>query len=96
MNNGFIGRPSLVCICARKYGCLFGSDGDARLMSGVITDIELIRGGLQEGSEVKTAGTATATAAIWLTGSIGIPVDHRYYKFELVLYISEFLSFNIF
>lgn len=71
------------------------TDGEARIMQGIITGIGFIGGGaiLKHGGNV--AGVSTATS-IWNTGAVGLAVAFNRYEVALVLALLNFLTLFVF
>jgi putative Mg2+ transporter-C (MgtC) family protein len=70
------------------------TDGEARVMQGIITGIGFIGGGAVLKDEDKVAGTASATS-IWNTGAIGLAVAFDRIEIAIVLSALNFLTLSI-
>ena len=62
------------------------TDGEARILQGIITGIGFIGGGAIFKDKDRVAGTASA-ASIWNTGAIGIAVTFD--RFEIAIVLSQ-------
>lgn len=62
------------------------TDGEARILQGIITGIGFIGGGAIFKDKDRVAGTASA-ASIWNTGAIGIAV--AFDRFEIAIVLSQ-------
>ena len=71
------------------------TDGEARVIQGIITGIGFIGGGAILKDQDKVAGTASA-ASIWNTGAIGLAVAFDRYEIAILLAALNFLSLYIF
>jgi len=71
------------------------TDGEARVLQGIITGIGFIGGGAILKNEDKVAGTASA-ASIWNTGAIGVSVAFSRFEIALVLALLNFLALRLF
>ena len=71
------------------------TDGEARVIQGIITGIGFIGGGAILKDQDKVAGTASA-ASIWNTGAIGLAVAFDRYEIAILLAALNFLSLFIF
>ena len=71
------------------------TDGEARVIQGLITGIGFIGGGAIIKDQDKVAGTASA-ASIWNTGAIGLAVAFDRYEIAILLAVLNFLSLFIF
>jgi len=71
------------------------TDGEARVLQGIITGIGFIGGGAILKNEDKVAGTASA-ASIWNTGAIGVSVAFGRFEIALVLALLNFLALRLF
>jgi putative Mg2+ transporter-C (MgtC) family protein len=71
------------------------TDGEARVLQGIITGIGFIGGGAILKNEDKVAGTASA-ASIWNTGAIGVSVAFSRFEIALVLALLNFLTLRLF
>ena len=71
------------------------TDGEARVIQGIITGIGFIGGGAIIKDQDKVAGTASA-ASIWNTGAIGLAVAFDRYEIAILLAALNFLSLFIF
>jgi len=71
------------------------TDGEARVLQGIITGIGFIGGGAILTKNGTVAGTASA-ASIWNTGAIGIAVAFSRFEIAIVLALLNFLSLRLF
>ena len=71
------------------------TDGEARVIQGIITGIGFIGGGAILKDQDKVAGTASA-ASIWNTGAIGLAVSFDRLEIAIVLSVLNFLTLIIF
>jgi putative Mg2+ transporter-C (MgtC) family protein len=71
------------------------TDGEARVMQGIITGIGFIGGGAILKDQDKVAGTASA-ASIWNTGAIGLAVAFDRLEIAIVLSVLNFLTLKLF
>ena len=71
------------------------TDGEARVIQGIITGIGFIGGGAILKDQDKVAGTASA-ASIWNTGAIGLAVAFDRLEIAIVLSVLNFLSLHLF
>jgi putative Mg2+ transporter-C (MgtC) family protein len=71
------------------------TDGEARVMQGIITGIGFIGGGTIFKDQDHVAGTAAA-ASIWNTGAIGLAVAFDRLEIAIVLAALNFLTLNLF
>jgi putative Mg2+ transporter-C (MgtC) family protein len=71
------------------------TEGQARIIQGIITGIGFIGGGAILKDQDKVAGTASA-ASIWNTGAIGLAVAIDRLEIALILSILNFLTLNLF
>jgi putative Mg2+ transporter-C (MgtC) family protein len=71
------------------------TEGQARIIQGIITGIGFIGGGAILKDQDKVAGTASA-ASIWNTGAIGLAVAFDRLEIALILSILNFLTLNLF
>ena len=71
-----------------------GSDGQARILEGLMTGIGFIGGGaiLKQGD--RATGTATA-ASLWATGAIGAAVGYGQLDIAVILSVVTFLSLTL-
>lgn len=69
------------------------TDGEARIIQGIITGIGFIGGGAIVKDEDKVAGTASA-ASIWNTGAIGLAV--AFDRIEIAVLLSGLNFFSLF
>jgi putative Mg2+ transporter-C (MgtC) family protein len=69
------------------------TDGEARIIQGIITGIGFIGGGAIVKDEDKVAGTASA-ASIWNTGAIGLAV--AFDRLEIAVLLSGLNVFSLF
>lgn len=67
------------------------TDGEARVIQGIVTGIGFIGGGAILNVKDKVAGTASA-ASIWNTGAIGIAVAFSRFEIAMVLSLLNFLT----
>ena len=67
------------------------TEGEARVIQGIVTGIGFIGGGAIFKGKGTVAGTATA-ASIWNTGCIGIAVAFSRYEIAIPLSILNFLT----
>lgn len=67
------------------------TDGEARVMQGILTGIGFIGGGAILKDQDKVAGTASA-ASIWNTGAIGVAVAYSRFEIALVLSALNFIT----
>lgn len=67
------------------------TDGEARVIQGIVTGIGFIGGGAILNVKDKVAGTASA-ASIWNTGAIGVAVAFSRFEVALVLSILNFVT----
>jgi putative Mg2+ transporter-C (MgtC) family protein len=72
----------------------FASQGQARILEGLMTGIGFIGGGaiLKQGD--RATGTATA-ASLWATGAIGAAVGYGQLDIALILSVVTFLSLTL-
>ena len=71
------------------------TDGEARVIQGIITGIGFIGGGAIIKDQDKVAGTASA-ASIWNTGAIGLSVAFKRYEIAILLAALNFLTLIVF
>lgn len=71
------------------------TDGEARIIQGIITGIGFVGGGAILKNEDKVAGTASA-ASIWNTGAIGLAVAYDRYEIAILLAALNFLTLVLF
>jgi putative Mg2+ transporter-C (MgtC) family protein len=71
------------------------TDGEARIIQGIITGIGFIGGGAIVKDQDKVAGTASA-ASIWNTGAIGLAVAFDRLEIAVVLSAVNFATLFIF
>jgi putative Mg2+ transporter-C (MgtC) family protein len=71
------------------------TDGEARVIQGIITGIGFIGGGAIIKDQDKVAGTASA-ASIWNTGAIGLSVAFDRYEIAILLAALNFLTLILF
>jgi putative Mg2+ transporter-C (MgtC) family protein len=71
------------------------TDGEARIIQGIITGIGFIGGGAIVKDKDKVAGTASA-ASIWNTGAIGLAVAFDRIEIAVVLSGLNFFSLFVF
>ena len=71
------------------------TDGEARIIQGIITGIGFIGGGAIVKDKDKVAGTASA-ASIWNTGAIGLAVAFDRIEIAVVLSALNFFSLFVF
>lgn len=71
------------------------TDGEARVIQGIITGIGFIGGGAILKDQDKVAGTASA-ASIWNTGAIGLSVAFDRYEIAILLAALNFLTLILF
>lgn len=71
------------------------TDGEARIIQGIITGIGFIGGGAIVKDKDKVAGTASA-ASIWNTGAIGLAVAFDRIEIAVVLSCLNFFSLFVF
>jgi putative Mg2+ transporter-C (MgtC) family protein len=67
------------------------TDGEARILQGIITGIGFIGGGAIFKDKDKVSGTASA-ASIWNTGAIGIAVAFDRFEIAIVLSLLNFIT----
>jgi putative Mg2+ transporter-C (MgtC) family protein len=67
------------------------TDGEARILQGIITGIGFIGGGAIFKDKDKVSGTASA-ASIWNTGAIGIAVAFDRFEIAIVLSALNFIT----
>ncbi|MFZ0612751.1 MAG: MgtC/SapB family protein [Desulfobacterales bacterium] len=67
------------------------TDGEARVIQGIVTGIGFIGGGAILNVKDKVAGTASA-ASIWNTGAIGVAVAFSRFEIALVLSFLNFIT----
>lgn len=67
------------------------SDGEARIIQGIITGIGFIGGGAIFKSEDRVSGTASA-ASIWNTGAIGLAVAFNRFEIAITLSLLNFIT----
>lgn len=67
------------------------TDGEARVIQGIVTGIGFIGGGAIFKGKGAVSGTATA-ASIWNTGGIGIAVAFSRYEIAILLSLLNFLT----
>ncbi|MGD8293303.1 MAG: MgtC/SapB family protein [Desulfobacterales bacterium] len=67
------------------------TDGEARILQGIITGIGFIGGGAIFKDKDRVAGTASA-ASIWNTGAIGIAVAFNRFEIAIVLSLLNFIT----
>jgi putative Mg2+ transporter-C (MgtC) family protein len=70
------------------------TDGEARVIQGVITGIGFIGGGAILKSKKDIAGTASA-ASIWNTGAIGVAVAYSRFEIAIVLSLLNFITLRL-
>ena len=70
---------------------LGSTDGNSRVMYGILTGIGFIGGGAILKDRGTVAGTATA-ASIWNTGAIGVAVAWGRYEIAIALSLLNFLT----
>lgn len=71
------------------------TDGEARIIQGLITGIGFIGGGAILTDKDRVHGTATA-ASIWNTGAIGLSVAFNRYEIAVILSLLNFLTLSVF
>jgi putative Mg2+ transporter-C (MgtC) family protein len=71
------------------------TEGQARIIQGIITGIGFIGGGAILKDQNKVAGTASA-ASIWNTGAIGLSVAHGRLEIALILSFLNFITLQLF
>ena len=71
------------------------TDGEARIIQGIITGIGFIGGGAILTDKDRVHGTAAA-ASIWNTGAIGLSVAFDRYEIAVVLSLLNFLTLIFF
>ncbi|MEE4166490.1 MAG: MgtC/SapB family protein [Desulfocapsaceae bacterium] len=71
------------------------TDGEARVMQGIIVGIGFIGGGAIVTGRDKTRGTASA-ASIWNTGAIGMAVAFGRYEIAIVLSLINLFTLIVF
>ena len=71
------------------------TDGEARVLQGIITGIGFIGGGAILTKKETVAGTASA-ASIWNTGAIGVAVAFSRFEIAIVLALLNYLSLRLF
>ena len=71
------------------------TDGEARVIQGIITGIGFIGGGAILKDQDKVAGTASA-ASIWNTGAIGLSVACKRYEIAILLAALNFFTLFVF
>lgn len=71
------------------------TDGEARIIQGIIIGIGFIGGGAIVTSGDKVMGTASA-ASIWNTGAIGLAVAFNRYEIAIVLAAINFITLALF
>lgn len=71
------------------------TDGEARIIQGIITGIGFIGGGAILTQKDKVRGTATA-ASIWNTGAIGLSVAFGRLEIALILSLLNFVTLLLF
>jgi putative Mg2+ transporter-C (MgtC) family protein len=70
------------------------TDGEARVIQGIITGIGFIGGGAILTNKGTVKGTSSA-ASIWNTGAIGIAVAYSRFEIALVLALLNFLTLRV-
>jgi putative Mg2+ transporter-C (MgtC) family protein len=70
------------------------TDGEARVMQGVITGIGFIGGGAILKNKDTISGTASA-ASIWNTGAIGLAVAYSRFEIAIVLSLLNFITLRL-
>ena len=70
------------------------TDGEARVMQGIITGIGFIGGGAILKNKDTISGTASA-ASIWNTGAIGLAVAYRRFEIAIVLSLLNFITLRL-
>jgi putative Mg2+ transporter-C (MgtC) family protein len=70
------------------------TDGEARIIQGIVTGIGFIGGGAIFKDKDKVSGTASA-ASIWNTGAIGLAVAYNRLEIAIVLSILNFVTLMI-
>lgn len=71
------------------------TDGEARVLQGIITGIGFIGGGAILKTEDRVAGTATA-ASLWITGALGLAVAYNRFEVALLLAVLTFVTLRLF
>ena len=71
------------------------TDGEARVIQGIITGIGFIGGGAILKTKGNVEGTASA-ASIWNTGAIGLAVAFDRFEIAIILSVLNFLTLNLF
>ena len=71
------------------------TDGEARIIQGLITGIGFIGGGAILKNKDTIAGTASA-ASIWNTGAIGLAVAYSRFEVAIVLSLLNFITLRLF
>lgn len=71
------------------------TDGEARIMQGIIVGIGFIGGGAIVTDSDKVKGTASA-ASIWNTGAIGLAVAFKRYEIACVLSLINLFTLIVF
>jgi putative Mg2+ transporter-C (MgtC) family protein len=71
------------------------TDGEARVIQGILNGIGFIGGGAILTNQDKITGTASA-ASIWNTGAIGLAVAFNRLEIAIVLSVLNFLTLNLF
>ena len=71
------------------------TDGEARVMQGIIAGIGFIGGGAIVTGRDKVKGTASA-ASIWNTGAIGLAVAFKRYEIAVVLSLINLFTLIVF
>lgn len=71
------------------------TEGQARIIQGIITGIGFIGGGAIFKGEDTVSGTASA-ASIWSTGAIGVAVAYGRFEIAIVLSVMNFVTLWLF
>ncbi len=71
------------------------TDGEARVIQGIVTGIGFIGGGAILTNEDKVQGTASA-ASIWNTGALGVSVAFARFEIALVLALLNLATLRLF
>jgi putative Mg2+ transporter-C (MgtC) family protein len=70
------------------------TDGEARVMQGIITGIGFIGGGAILKHKDGVSGTASA-ASIWNTGAIGVSVAYSRFEIAIILSLLNFITLHM-